>query len=254
MEFEFYWYLIFLFSSLLAGFIDSIAGGGGIITVPVLIASGMPPHMAFATNKLQSSFGSFTASINYIHKGLVSLKDVYLGIFFTFIGATLGSYSVLKIDPSFLNKLIPFMLIAIFIYTLFSPKLGHNDTKNKLNKLAFYFIFGILIGFYDGFFGPGTGSFWTIALVTLLGLNLKSATARTKIMNFTSNIVALTIFIYSGQVVWIVGIIMGLGQILGAYLGSSLVVKKEVKFIRIFFLIVVGVTILKILYDNFLKG
>ena len=252
MEFELYYYFIFLGAGLLAGFVDSIAGGGGIITVPVLLASGMPPHIALATNKLQSSFGSFTASLNYIQKGLVKLKDVYMGIIFTFVGAILGTYSILLMDAEILQKIIPIMLVLIFLYTFFTPKLGSEDRHHILKPNLFYFIFGISIGFYDGFFGPGTGSFWTIAIVMLLGLNLKSATAQTKIMNFTSNIVSLGVFIVGGQVLWTVGIIMGAGQILGAYIGSTLVVKKDVAFIRVFFLTIVGITILKLLYDTYL--
>lgn len=251
MEFESYWYIIFFLTGTFSGFVDSIAGGGGIISVPVLMASGMPPHVALATNKLQGSFGSFTASLNYMHKGLVNPKEVVSGVIFTFIGACIGTMSIMAIKADFLSKIIPLMLIAIFIYTLFSPKLGEEDRHSKLSPLVFYFIFGLLLGFYDGFFGPGTGSFWTIALVTLLGLNLKTATARTKIMNFTSNIVSLMVFIFNGQVLWMIGILMGFGQIFGAYLGSTLVVKKEVKFIRIFFLIVVGITILKLVYNNY---
>lgn len=248
-EFEFYFYVIFLFAGLLAGFIDSIAGGGGIITVPVLLASGMPPHVALATNKLQSSFGSFTASLNYISKGLVSLKDVFWGVFFTFCGAVMGTYSILLLDARILAKIMPMLLIAIFLYTLFTPKLGNEDRRHVVSPNIFYLVVGLAIGFYDGFFGPGTGSFWTIAFVTLLGLNLKSATARTKIMNFTSNIVSLGVFILGGKVLWSVGILMGLGQIFGAYIGSSLVVKKDTSFIRGFFLFVVGCTILKLVYD-----
>ena len=252
MEFELYYYAIFLAAGFLAGFVDSIAGGGGIITVPVLLASGMPPHIALATNKLQSSFGSFTASTNYIRKGLVNLKDVYLGVIFTFIGASLGAYSILLVDASMLSKIIPIMLAIIFLYTFFTPKLGSEDKHHRLKPALFYLVFGISIGFYDGFFGPGTGSFWTIAIVTLLGLNLKSATAQTKVMNFTSNIVSLGVFIIGGQVLWLVGILMGLGQIFGAYIGSSLVVKKDVAFIRVFFLTIVGITIVKLMYDSYL--
>ncbi len=251
MDYELYWYFIFFFTGVFAGFVDSIAGGGGIITVPVLLSSGMPPHIALATNKLQSTFGSFTASLNYMHKGLVHVKEVFWGVLFTFLGASLGTYLILSLDADFLSKIIPLMLIAIFVYTLFSPKLGEEDRHHKLPPFAFYLIFGIALGFYDGFFGPGTGSFWTIALVTLLGLNLKTATARTKIMNFTSNIVSLGVFLIGGQVLWIVGFLMGVGQILGAYLGSSLVVKKEVRFIRVFFLVVVGATVLKLVSQSY---
>ncbi len=253
MEFEFYYYIIFLAAGFLAGFVDSIAGGGGIITVPVLLASGMPPHIALATNKLQSSFGSFTASMNFVKKGLVDLKEVYLGIIFTFIGAMIGTKIILLLDASILQKIIPFMLIVIFLYTLFNPKFGKLDKKSRLSIPIFFLIFGLLIGFYDGFFGPGTGTFWTIALVTLMGFNLKKATATTKVMNFTSNIVSLGVFLFSGNVLFLVGILMGFGQIFGAFVGSSMVVKKDVSFIRGFFLFIVGITILKLVYDSWLK-
>ncbi len=253
MEFEFYNYVIFLAASFLAGFVDSIAGGGGIITVPILMASGLPPHVALATNKLQSSFGSFTASANFFRKGLVTFKDIYLGVIFTFIGALIGTNAILLLDAKILNKIIPFMLVVIFLYTLFNPKFGHIDMKSRLTKPIFFLIFGILLGFYDGFFGPGTGTFWTIALVTIMGLNLKKATATTKVMNFTSNIVSLGVFLFSGNVLFFIGILMGFGQIVGAFVGSSLVVKKEVTFIRSFFLFIVGVTILKLIYDSWLK-
>lgn len=252
-EFEFYYYFIFLGAGFLAGFVDSIAGGGGIITIPVLLASGMPPHIALATNKLQSSFGSFTASANYIRKGLVNLKEVYLGILFTFIGAVIGTKMILLLNPEVLVKILPIMLILIFLYTIFSPKIGSEDRHSVLKPTFFYFIFGLAIGFYDGFFGPGTGTFWTIAFVSLLGLNLKKATAHAKIMNFTSNIVSLGVFFLSGNMLFVVGCIMGIGQILGAYLGSNLVVKKEVGFIRVFFLSIVGISVLKLVYDNYLS-
>ncbi len=253
MEFEFYYYVIFVLAGFLAGFVDSIAGGGGIITVPVLMASGMPPHIALATNKLQSSFGSFTASANFVKKGLVSFKEVYIGVIFTFIGAMIGTKTILLLDANILNKIIPFMLVLIFLYTLFNPSFGTIEKSSRLGMPLFFLIFGILIGFYDGFFGPGTGTFWTIASVTLMGMNLKKATATTKVMNFTSNIVSLGVFLFSGNVLFFIGVIMGCGQIIGAFVGSSLVVKKEVSFIRGFFLFVVGVTILKLIYDSWLK-
>ncbi len=251
MEFELYWYIIFFFTGMFAGFVDSIAGGGGIVALPVLLASGMPPHFALGTNKLQSSFGSFTASLNYINKGLVSLKEMIFGVICTFIGASIGTYSILLIKADFLNKIIPIMLICIFLYTLFSPKMGEIDKHSLIKPNLFYFIFGLLLGFYDGFFGPGTGNFWTIALVALMGLNLKSATARTKILNFTSNIVSVGVFVMGGKVFWIVGLLMAVGQVLGAFLGSTLVVKKEIKFIKTFFLIVVGATIIKLIYTTY---
>ena len=247
MELDIFTLFLLFLAGGFAGFVDSIAGGGGIITLPALLAVGIPPHQALATNKLQSSFGSFTATLNYAKKGLMNPKELILGVVFTFIGAASGAIAVQYFDAKSLEDMIIFMLIIIFLYTLASPNLGKIHTTAKLRKPIFYTIFGLLIGFYDGFFGPGTGSFWTMALILLLGLDLKAATAQTKLFNFTSNIASLLMFIYAGLVLWLAGIVMGLGQIIGAYLGSNLVAKKEVKFIRVFFLIVVGVTILKLM-------
>ncbi|MDD5786300.1 TSUP family transporter, partial [Campylobacter lanienae] len=167
--------------------------------------------------------------------------------------AVLGTWAILLIDASVIKYLIPIFLIAILIYTIFSPKLGESDSQKRINESLFYAIFGLVIGFYDGFMGPGTGSFWMFAFVSLLGLNLKSAVANTKILNFVSNIVSLFVFIAGGQILWMLGIIMGFGQMIGAYFGSHMVIKKEIKFIKTIFLIVVSLTIVKLLYDLFLK-
>jgi len=242
-------FLLFL-AGLGAGFIDSVAGGGGIITLPALLAVGVPPHYAIATNKLQSSFGSFTATVNYTKRGLLSPSKVIRGIFFTFIGASIGAIAIQFVSSDFLINFTIAMLIFLFFFTLFNKRLGYEKTAHKIKPSVFYTIFGLLIGYYDGFFGPGTGSFWTIALVTLLGLDLKEATAQTKVFNFTSNIVSLAIFIYAGLTLWGVGVLMGVGQIAGAYMGSTMVSKKEVTFIRYIFLFVVAVTILKLIYDK----
>jgi len=252
MEFDILTYFLLFLAGGFAGFVDSIAGGGGIITLPTLLAVGIPPHQALATNKLQSTFGSFTSALNYTHKGLMKPKELLIGVIFTLIGATLGAISVQYFDAKNLESFIIFMLIIIFIYTWASPDLGKIHTTAKMKKTLFYITFGLLIGFYDGFFGPGTGSFWTIALILLLGLDLKGATAQTKLFNFTSNVASLAMFIYAGLALWMIGIVMGLGQIFGAFLGSSMVAKKEVKFIRVFFLIVVAVTIIKLVVEQFM--
>ncbi|QKF92128.1 TSUP family transporter [Campylobacter sp. CCUG 57310] len=251
MEFDLLAYFIFFGAAFLGGFIDSIAGGGGLITLPAIMAMGVPPHLALGTNKLQGSFGSFTATLNFTRKGMINYKEAFLGIIFTFIGACLGATLILFLNPNFLKIVIPFLLIAIFIYTLITPKIGDSDKKARMNYKIFYIFFGLLIGFYDGFFGPGAGSFWTFAMVALIGLSMKKAVAHTKLLNFVSNIVSLGVFIIGGQVLWKVGILMGVGQILGSFIGSNLVIKKEVKFIRAMFLFVVGATILKLLYDYF---
>ncbi|QEN08666.1 hypothetical protein EXM22_11955 [Oceanispirochaeta crateris] len=244
--------IILLSAALTAGFVDSIAGGGGLITLPALLAVGIPPHLALGTNKLQASFGSCTAAIRYTGSGLVIRDQLVKAVIFTFIGALTGTVLIQIIPADSLKRVIPFILLAVFIYTLLSPDLGSIDRRARMKISMFYTLAGLTLGFYDGFFGPGTGSFWTIALVILMGYNLKSATANTKIVNFTSNIVSLILFIIGGNVLFIPGLIMATGQIAGAWMGSHLVIRQGTKFIRIFFLAVVALTIIKLFYQEFL--
>lgn len=246
-------YFLLAGAAFVGGFVDSIAGGGGIITVPVLLSIGLPVPLALGTNKLQAAFGSFTASVNYIRKDLADLRDTLPGILFTAIGASAGALALQRCDPAFLARVVPIMLIAIFIYLLLSPKFGQTERRARMKRHAFYAAFGLLIGFYDGFFGPGTGNFWTIAFVVVLGLNLKNATAHTKIMNFTSNIISLAVFIHGGNVLFKVGLIMAAGQLVGAYLGSHLVITRGVKFVKIFFMTVVAITIAKLVYSTYIQ-
>lgn len=234
-----------------AGFVDSIAGGGGMITVPVLLTAGLPPHLALGTNKLQSSFGSFTAAVNYARKGLVDPREMAWGILATAAGAGLGTMAIQMVSAAVLSYLIPVMLVFAFLYTLLNPDVGYSDKPARLKRLTFYLTMGLLLGFYDGFFGPGTGSFWALAFVTIMGFNLKKATAHTKITNFTSNAAALLFFLVGGKVVFTAGITMGIGQVIGAYLGSRLVILKGVGLVRFFLLTVVGLTILKLVFDTY---
>lgn len=243
--------LILFAGGWLAGFVDSIAGGGGIISVPVLLSVGLPPHFALGTNKFQSSFGSLTASLNYTKGGLVKFREVLWGILFTSIGAAIGTTVIQLLPQDLLQYIIPVMLLAVFLFMLFSKDLGLHDQQQKLQPRLFFLIFGFSLGFYDGFFGPGTGNFWMIAYVILLGFNLKKATAYTKWVNFTSNIVALVFFAIGGKILIIPGLIMAAGQLTGAFLGSRLVLQSGAKFIRIFFLIVTGATIIRLLYTTF---
>jgi uncharacterized protein len=246
-------YALFFITGIFAGFVDSIAGGGGIITVPVLLSAGIPPHYALGTNKLQSSFGSFTAAFNYRRKGLISFSEIKPAILFTAIGAFTGSITIQFLSAGFLNLVIPIFLCVIFFYTVFSPNLGEKTRAPVVSKNIFYVTAGLTMGFYDGFFGPGTGSFWVIGIVMLIGLDLKKATAFTKFTNFTSNFVALIFFIIGGKVLFLVGVCMGIGQIIGAFLGSRLVILKNVSFVRGFFILIVGITLIKLIYSSYIS-
>ena len=242
-------FLLLLGGGFCAGFVDSIAGGGGLIALPLLLSLGLPPQTALGTNKLQGSFGTFSSSLNYIRKGKVRLRENYAGIIFTFIGAALGTWTIQQLDPAFLEYAIPVLLFAIFIYTLLSPKLGYKEQPARLSLPIFFAIFGLGLGFYDGFFGPGTGSFWMAALLIVGGFNMTKAAGTTRIMNFVSNIIALTLFALGGHILYSAGIVMALGQFLGAYVGSNLAIRNGARIIRPIFLTVVFLTLLKILYS-----
>jgi uncharacterized membrane protein YfcA len=241
--------LLLWVAALAAGFVDAIAGGGGIITLPALLAAGLPPHLALGTNKLQSSFGSLSAALSYRGGGLVRFRAMLPGILFTLLGAAAGTLAVQALDPGFLRWLIPVLLALVLAWTLRAPELGEGDTPPRLRPLPFYALAGLGLGFYDGFFGPGTGTFWTILLVGMLGLNLKTATAQTKVVNFVSNVTALAAFALVGHVILIPGLVMGSGQYLGAQLGSRLVMRRHVRLVRTVFRLVVAATLLKLVWD-----
>lgn len=244
--------LVLLFgAAFVAGLVDSIAGGGGLITVPVLLGIGLPPQIALGTNKLQASFGSGSAMLHFVRAGTVKLGDCWSGIIWTAIGATLGVWGVQLLHATLLKQLIPWLLAAIAIYTLLSPRLGAEDSHARMKPGPFYLLFGLAIGFYDGFFGPGTGSFWTMALMMLLGCSMLRATATTKVMNFTSNFVALIFFLSVGQVRFVEGFVMGVGQFLGARVGSKLVIKRGTAFIRPVFITMVLLLVGRLIYQNF---
>jgi uncharacterized membrane protein YfcA len=218
--------------ALAAGFVDSIAGGGGLLALPALLATGMPPVQALATNKLQGSFGTLAASLNFLHKGSIDLPKLWPAIACTFLGSAAGTLAVQALEPGLLQRLIPLLLAAFAVYFLFSPRVGDLDARQRLPDFGFALVIGTGVGFYDGFFGPGTGSFFAFAFVALLGHNLRRATASTKVLNFTSNIASLLLFAGAGQVMWLPGLCMGLGQVSGAWLGSHLALRHGSALIR----------------------
>lgn len=241
--------LLFL-TGLMAGLVDSIAGGGGLITIPVLLGVGMPPQIALGTNKLQASFGSGSAMLTFIRSGTVQLNDCRIGVAYTAIGAALGTITVQKLDPGLLRQVIPWLLVAIVLYTLLIPRLGHEDIHPRLKPGPFFFSAGLVLGFYDGFLGPGTGSFWVMALMLGLGFNMIRATGYTKVMNFTSNVASLVMFICGGSVLWREGLVMGAGQFVGARIGAHMVLRRGIRFIRPVFITMVLAITAKLIWQN----
>lgn len=243
-------YVIVILAGFAAGFVDSIAGGGGMISMPTLLTLGVPPHVALATNKLQSSLGTCFSTANYAQRGLVTRDGLGLGITVTAGAAFAGAWSISQLPADLLMLLIPWLLGAIFIYVLVSPRLGTVKRQARWSVSVFHLVFGAALGFYDGFFGPGTGSFWTLGYVVLLGYTLPHATGHTKVMNLTSNLASLAWFASHGLVAWGLGACMGLGNIAGAWTGSSLAIRRGAGFIRGFVLAVVGATIARLLWQT----
>lgn len=234
----------------IAGFIDAIAGGGGLLTIPALLSAGILPTMALGTNKLQACGGSFSASLYFVRQKAVNLRQISLLILLTFIGAACGTIFVQMIDVNSLKMLLPFLVLIIGIYFLFSPTAGNEDRKQRISFPLFAFSAAAGIGFYDGMFGPATGSFFTLAFILLLGFNLPKAVAHAKVLNFTSNFASLIFFMLGGAILWKIGFIMMIGQFIGGTLGARMVVTKGKKLVRPMLVTMSFLMVIKMLYEQ----
>ncbi|MCF7789831.1 MAG: TSUP family transporter [Prosthecobacter sp.] len=242
---------LLFFAGLSAGFIDAIAGGGGLISVPALLWAGLPPQMALGTNKMQSTWGTLMAVRKYAKAGLVSWSQVRLTVCITFVSAMSGALVLMLISNAVLKMIVPWMLLGIAVYVLLSPGLGKTAAKARLSLGTFACLAGSVLGFYDGFFGPGTGTFWTMSCIALLGLELTRATAFTKVANLTSNMASLIIFVLSARVNYEVAGVMIAGQLIGGRLGAGMAIRHGAPFIRIIFISVVLTMVAKLLWDQF---
>ena len=215
-----------------AGFVDAIAGGGGLITVPVLMLAGLSPEQALATNKVQGSFGADTAAFSYGRSGLVDLRRQVPTAALAFAAGGAGAALVTALPTDLLRVALPVLLIGIALFFALKPGLNDLDRTARLRPALFALTAVPLIGFYDGLIGPGAGAFYMLAFVTLGGFGILKATAHTKLLNFASNIGGLTVFALTGHPLWIAGLAMGAGQILGAALGSRLAMRVGARVIK----------------------
>lgn len=242
-------YVLLFFAGFAGGLIDSIAGGGGLITLPALMAVGVPSHLALGTNKLQSACGTSLAVWRYYRAGLMKTPALGWGVVASFSASALGAWAVSLVSPEMLRLIIPWLLAAVAVYTALNRRFGLKAGVQRMGHLAFALTFGAILGAYDGFFGPGCGSFWMLALVALLGMELRDATGYTKAVNLASNLGALVFFLYAGQVHFASALAMIGGQMFGARIGSGLVIDKGSALIRPVFLIVVFGMTIKLLWD-----
>ena len=217
---------------LAAGFIDSIAGGGALLSLPALLLAGLPPAAALGTNKAQSLFGSGSATLAYAGKGHIDFRGLKLSFALSAIGSACGALLATLVSAGFLKAFLPVLLIFIALYFALKPNVSDLPGKERMRPALFAATIIPAIGFYDGILGPGTGSFFMLAYVALSGLGVLKATAQTKLMNFASNIGAFAVFALSGVIFWKIGIAMGIGQFIGARLGAGLAMRNGAKLIK----------------------
>ena len=224
--------LLLAAAAFLAGFIDSIAGGGGLVTVPALLLAGFTPVEALGTNKLQGLFGSGSATLAYASKGHVDLRKQLPAALLALIGAVAGALVATVLPGEWLRAALPPMLIVIALYFALKPNMDDVDRAERMTPFLFGLIVVPVIGFYDGLFGPGTGSFFMLAFVALAGYGVLKATAHTKLLNFASNVGGFAAFAAVGVISWEIGLLMGVCQFLGARLGAGLAMKKGARLIK----------------------
>ncbi|TGN68395.1 hypothetical protein E4L95_01575 [Paracoccus liaowanqingii] len=225
-------FLLLIAAAFAAGFVDAIAGGGGLITLPVLMLAGLSPAQALATNKVQGVFGAGTAALSYAARGLVDLRSQWRSALIAAAAGAGGAVLVSAIPTEGLRLILPVILIGIALFFAFKPGLDDLDRTRRLTPAVFALTAVPFVAFYDGLIGPGAGAFYMIGFVTLAGYGVLKATAHTKLLNFASNLGGLGAFALVGQPLWILGIAMGAAQIAGAMLGARLASRIGARLIK----------------------
>lgn len=223
---------ILLAAAFFAGFVDAIAGGGGLITLPVLMLSGVPPVQALATNKIQGMFGAGTAAFSYARGGHVDLKAQAPAALLAAAASFGGALLVTVLPTEWIRLILPVLLIGIALFFALRPGLDDSDRSRRMSPLVFTLTAVPLVAGYDGLLGPGAGSFYMLAFVLLSGYGILKATAHTKLLNFASNVGGLIAFALVAQPLWLLGLAMGVVQIAGARLGAKMALKQGAKVIK----------------------
>ena len=248
-------YLFLSLAGFIAAAVDSIAGGGGLISLPAIMAVGVPPHLALGTNKFASTCASFTSTLTFAKSKKIYIPLIKYLIPCTLVGASIGVYTALKINPAVLQVMILVLIFAVAIYTIINKNFGSVDKFKGLTQLNIFYgcMFAFALGFYDGFFGPGTGSFLIFLFISVFGFDFTISAGNAKILNFVSNITALVLFALSGNIRYIVGIPMALFMILGARVGTKIAIKNGAKVIKPIFVTIALVLTAKLLYQSVMK-
>lgn len=249
--------LILGLAAFFAGFVDAVVGGGGLIQLPALFsvyAQELPARL-IGTSKLAGVWGTSVAAFNYVRAVRLPWLVIIPASLMAFVFSFFGAITVTYLSPEVLRKALPFILILIAIYTFANKELGQQFKPRFSGRLQLWMmlLMGAVIGFYDGFFGPGTGSFFIFILVRLFGYDFLHASAGAKVLNVACNLAALLWFGWSGNLLWQVGLAMAVCNVAGSVVGSRMALKHGSGFVRILFLFVVSALVLKTSYDAFLK-
>ncbi len=253
MDVELTWniLLILFFVAMAAGFVDAMAGGGGLIVIPVMMLMGFPVLNVLATNKFQGSFGTLTSSLTMMRRGVIRFRDIRLPALMSFIGACIGTAAVQLVNPRVLDFVIPVVLLAIGLYFLLVPSAGQTERAARMPEKPFVYGVVPVIGFYDGFFGPGGGSFFSLANITLRGMHIVKASGAARAFNFASNVASVAVFIVGGKVLWLVGMVMICGQLIGSVCGSIVAVNHGSRLIRPLIVVVCFAMVIRFLLERF---
>lgn len=244
--------LMVIIAGLAAGWIDAVVGGGGLIQLPImLLIPGITPVQALATNKMGSIFGTTTSAITYYRRAHPDLRTALPMAGIALIGSFAGAIVATIIPAEIIKPVIVLALIAVLLFTALKPTAG---TLTELRydgatHLTIACLIGLSVGFYDGVLGPGTGSFLIIAMVMFLGYSFLAASAKAKIVNLATNAGALMFFLPSGHLLWGLGLILGVSNMIGGYIGARMAISKGAKFVRVIFLVVVSVLIVRLGWD-----
>jgi uncharacterized protein len=238
--------ILFFFLGLFAGFFDTISGGGGLLTIPVMLMAGVPPLEALGTNKLQGIFGTGSATLTFASKGHLYFKSLWLIALLCFISSIVGALIASQIPEQTLAIFIPYILILVALYFGLSKNISDVGKTPILRFSILATIILPIVGLYDGIFGPGAGSFYMFAILSLGGLGIVQATAQTKLLNFSSNLGGFIFFCLIGAVNWEIGLIMAVGQIIGSSIGARLAIKKGIKIIKPLLIIICIITAVRL--------
>jgi len=247
--------IICCIASFVAGFIDSIAGGGGLITLPTMLLSGVPPHIALGSGKFASTMGTGLALINFARSNLIIWKVASAGIVLALIGAFCGSYLTLLVDSAILKQILIILLPVAMLGTFFP--INVKKSQNNLTGVKFWVLLPLvcfLIGAYDGFFGPATGSFFILAFHWILGLGLIQASATSKVFNSVTNISSTVVFLWTGKVLFVLAIPMAIASMLGNWLGSRIAIKAGPTIIKKFLVVSMLLLLTSLIYSYFFQS